>query len=102
LPGLDAAPGRSRRRQSACRHADPPDRDPRDRRRVHAGEPVRAVHSVAREEPLAGTAIAVLTLINLFNYRDRWIVAALAESMKHSELRLSDTQLGALMTGFLV
>src|SRR5204863_8171562 len=36
------------------------------------------------------------------NYLDRWIVAALAESMKHSELRLSDTQLGLLMTGFLV
>jgi MFS transporter, Spinster family, sphingosine-1-phosphate transporter len=44
----------------------------------------------------------VLTLINLFNYLDRWIVAALAESMKHSELRLSDTQLGSLMTGFLI
>jgi MFS family permease len=44
----------------------------------------------------------VLTLINLFNYLDRWIVAALAESMKHSELQLSDTQLGALMTGFLI
>src|SRR5205823_1538917 len=36
------------------------------------------------------------------NYLDRWIVAALAESMKHSELRLSDAQLGSLMTGFLV
>src|SRR5881394_735542 len=46
--------------------------------------------------------LAVLTLINLFNYLDRWIVAALAESMKHSELHLSDTQLGALMTGFLI
>ena len=57
---------------------------------------------MAREEPLAGTALAVLTLINLFNYLDRWIVAALAESMKHSELRLSDTQLGALMTGFII
>src|SRR3989440_6020771 len=55
--------------------------------------------------PVARTArfgLAVLTLINLFNYLDRWIVAALAESMKHSELRLSDTQLGALMTGFLI
>jgi MFS family permease len=50
----------------------------------------------------AGRALAVLTLINLFNYMDRWIVAALAESMKHSELRLSDTELGALMTGFLI
>ena len=55
--------------------------------------------------PVARTArfgLAVLTLINLFNYLDRWIVAALAESMKHSELHLSDTQLGLLMTGFLV
>src|SRR2546422_6974890 len=42
-------------------------------------------------------SLAVLTLINLFNYLDRWIVAALAESMKHSELQLSDTQLGSLM-----
>src|SRR5256714_2409915 len=50
----------------------------------------------------ARTALAVLTLINLFNYLDRWVVAALAESMKHSELRLSDAQLGSLMTGFLV
>jgi MFS transporter, Spinster family, sphingosine-1-phosphate transporter len=51
---------------------------------------------------LGRRALAVLTLINLFNYLDRWIVAALAESMKHSELKLSDTQLGSLMTGFIV
>ncbi len=51
---------------------------------------------------LGRRALAVLTLINLFNYLDRWIVAALAESMKHSELRLSDTQLGSLMTGFII
>ena len=57
---------------------------------------------MAEAKPLAGTALAVLTLINLFNYLDRWIVAALAESMKHSELQLSDTQLGSLMTGFIV
>jgi predicted MFS family arabinose efflux permease len=58
---------------------------------------------VARDLTRLGrTALAVLTLINLFNYLDRWIVAALAESMKHSELRLSDTQLGSLMTGFLI
>src|SRR6266568_8230111 len=49
----------------------------------------------------ARAGLLVLTLINLFNYLDRWIVAALAESMKRSELRLSDTQLGFLMTGFL-
>jgi MFS family permease len=64
---------------------------------------------VAEESPVGrslvargGAALAVLTGINLLNYLDRWIVAALAESMKHSELRLSDAQLGSLMTGFLV
>ncbi|HXL52398.1 MAG TPA: MFS transporter [Gemmatimonadales bacterium] len=51
---------------------------------------------------LGRRALAVLTLINLFNYLDRWIVAALAESMKHSALQLSDTQLGSLMTGFII
>ncbi len=51
---------------------------------------------------LGRRALAVLTLINLFNYLDRWIVAALAESMKHSELQLSDTELGSLMTGFII
>src|SRR5437764_14886306 len=50
----------------------------------------------------ARAGLLVLTLINLLNYLDRGIVAALAESMKHSELRLSDAQLGSLMTGFLV
>src|SRR5437016_774270 len=50
----------------------------------------------------ARAGLLILTLINLFNYLDRWIFAALAESMKHSELHLSDTQLGALMTGFLI
>src|SRR2546423_4520363 len=50
----------------------------------------------------ARAGLLVLTLINLFNYLDRWIVSALAESMKHSELRLSDAQLGSLMTGFLI
>src|SRR5437899_7415608 len=49
-----------------------------------------------------GAGLAVLTLINLFNYLDRWVVAAVAESIKRSELRLSDTELGALMTGFIV
>ena len=57
---------------------------------------------MAERQPVARAALAVLTLINLFNYLDRWIVAALAESMKHSELQLSDTQLGSLMTGFII
>ncbi len=46
-------------------------------------------------------ALAILTFINLFNYLDRWVVAAVVESIKKSELRLSDTQLGLVGTGFI-
>jgi MFS family permease len=50
----------------------------------------------------AGVALAVLTVINLLNYLDRFVVSALAESLKHSELALSDFKLGTLMTSFLI
>jgi len=46
--------------------------------------------------------LSVLTFINLFNYLDRFVVSALAESLKHSSLALSDFKLGSLMTGFLL
>src|SRR5467141_3363928 len=60
--------------------------------------PAGGLESVRR----ARRALVVLTLINLFNYLDRWIVAALNESIKHCELRPSDAQLGFLMSGFIV
>jgi len=47
-------------------------------------------------------ALAVLTLINLFNYLDRYVVSALVESLRHSDLHLSDFQLGSLVTAFVV
>src|SRR5260221_5303932 len=47
-------------------------------------------------------ALAILTLINLFNYLDRWVVAAVVESIKKSELHLSDTQIGFVATGFII
>ena len=50
----------------------------------------------------AGWGLAILTLINLFNYLDRFIVASLFESLKHSVLALSDTELGSLMSAFLI
>ena len=50
----------------------------------------------------ARITLAVLTLINLLNYLDRYVVSSLVESLKKSELRLSDTQLGSLMTGFIL
>lgn len=50
----------------------------------------------------AGFALAVLSFINLFSYLDRYVISALAESLKHSNLGLSDANLGSLMSGFLV
>jgi MFS transporter, Spinster family, sphingosine-1-phosphate transporter len=61
--------------------------------------------SVAIDSPAARRAaryaLAILTLINLFNYLDRWIVASVVESIKKS-LGLSDTELGLVGTGFIV
>ena len=50
----------------------------------------------------AGFGLAVLSFINLFSYLDRYVVSALAESLKHSNLGLSDANLGSLMSGFLI
>lgn len=50
----------------------------------------------------ANSGLAVLAFINLFNYLDRYVVAAVFESLKHSELALSDANLGALMSAFLI
>lgn len=50
----------------------------------------------------AGYTLAVLTLINLFNYLDRWVIAALVESLRKSELHLTDTELGVIGSGFIV
>src|SRR5262245_48872396 len=52
--------------------------------------------------PTARRALAILTLINLFNYLDRFVVSSLVESLKKSELHINDTQAGLLMTGFIV
>ena len=46
--------------------------------------------------------LGVLSIINLFSYLDRYIVSALLESLKHSDLGLTDANLGSLMSAFLV
>lgn len=46
-------------------------------------------------------ALTILTLINLFNYIDRWVLSAVVEPVK-AALGLSDTQLGFIGTGFIV
>jgi predicted MFS family arabinose efflux permease len=50
----------------------------------------------------ARIALGILAFINLFNYLDRYLLAALVERLKHSELALSDAELGSLMSGFLI
>lgn len=50
----------------------------------------------------AGYTLGVLTLINFLNYLDRWIIASLLESIRKSELHLSDTQLGLIGSGFII
>lgn len=50
----------------------------------------------------AKAALVILTLLNLLNYLDRFVLASLVESLKASELHLNDKQLGALATGFIL
>jgi MFS family permease len=59
-----------------------------------------ATPSVSRRSAYLG--LAVLTLINMVNYLDRYLVPSLVESIKHSDFQLSDFQLGALNFGFLI
>ena len=46
--------------------------------------------------------LGILSIINLFSYLDRYVVSALIESLKHSDLGLTDANLGSLMSAFLV
>ena len=55
--------------------------------------------SVARP---ALVALSVLTLINLLNYLDRYIVAGIVPDLKAPPLSLSDHQVGMLTTAFFV
>lgn len=51
----------------------------------------------------ATVALIILTLVNLFNYIDRYIFAILIETLKKPEsLRLTDAEVGWIGAGFLV
>ena len=50
----------------------------------------------------ANAGLAILAIINLLSYLDRYIPAAVLESLKKSNLGLTDTNLGLLMSGFLI
>jgi MFS family permease len=58
--------------------------------------------SVVTPTRAAWTGLALLTLINLFNYLDRYVVAAIGESLKHSVIRPTDEQFGFLWSGFII
>src|SRR6266536_2687271 len=53
---------------------------------------------------LGTRALVVLTLVNMFNYIDRYVVPPLFESLRNDPVMRhpSDAQLGGLMTAFLV
>jgi len=52
---------------------------------------------------VARWGLFVLTLVNLFNYLDRFVVSSLVESLKGPQgLGLTDAQLGWLATGFIL
>jgi len=51
---------------------------------------------------LARLGLVVLTAINLLNYLDRYVVAALGESLRQSSLHVSDTQFGLLTSVFII
>lgn len=47
-------------------------------------------------------SLAVLTGINLFNYLDRYVVAALLPALKRTSMGMNDEKLGYLMSAFLI
>lgn len=47
-------------------------------------------------------ALTILAGINLLNYLDRYVVAAVLPDLKQAPMRLTDSELGSLMSGFLI
>jgi MFS family permease len=63
---------------------------------------VRVTDSNDRPSAIAKWALGILAVVNLLSYLDRFIVAALSQSLKEAGLGLTDANLGTLMSGFLV
>jgi MFS transporter, Spinster family, sphingosine-1-phosphate transporter len=55
---------------------------------------------IARRLALRG--LTALTLVNLLNYLDRYVLSALVPDLERAHMGLTDFRLGTLMTGFLV
>jgi len=54
-----------------------------------------------RPDRRAAYALGILTFINLFNYIDRWVVAAVVEPVKR-DLGLTDVQMGLIGSAFII
>jgi MFS family permease len=50
----------------------------------------------------ANVGLGILAFINLISYLDRYIVAAVAESLKQAGMGLTDADLGTFMSAFLI
>ncbi len=64
-----------------------------------------APDAARRSEParrLAVGGLAALTILNLLNYLDRYVVSAIVPDLQRAHMGLTDFRAGALMTGFLV
>jgi MFS family permease len=61
----------------------------------------QAIDSHEGEQRGAWGVLAILTSINLLNYIDRFVFPAVSESIKHSPLAPTDTQIGLGSTAFL-
>ncbi|MGB6451582.1 MAG: MFS transporter [Steroidobacteraceae bacterium] len=70
------------------------------------GQPPIVPSGIGRSEPvarrLAVGGLAALTVLNLLNYLDRYVVSALVPDLQKAHMGLTDFRAGALMTGFLV
>ncbi|HTV50822.1 MAG TPA: MFS transporter, partial [Steroidobacteraceae bacterium] len=51
---------------------------------------------------LAVHGLVALTIVNLLNYLDRYVISALLPDLRGAPMHLTDTRAGALMTGFLL
>ena len=59
-----------------------------------------SLQPLARRLALSG--LTALTLVNLLNYLDRYVLSALVPDLGRAHMGLTDFRLGTLMTGFLV
>jgi MFS family permease len=72
------------------------------RMRSSATSQSRETSGRARGKRTGLWALAILSAINLLNYLDRYVVAALLPDLKRGPMHLTDFELGTLMSGFLI